>query len=87
MGGVCNCCLDEKNKAYLLENECVDFTVKCLSRFAFNYKYGGIILCMYISLRSSNEETVLSAITTLLYLTTPESKKGEFCHQLYMGWH
>jgi hypothetical protein len=56
MGGVCNCCLDEKNKAYLLENECVDFTVKCLS--------------------SSNEETVLSAITALLYLTTTESKKA-----------
>ena len=32
MGGVCNCCLDEKNKAYLLENECVDFIVRCLSR-------------------------------------------------------
>lgn len=32
MGGVCNCCLDKQNKTYLLENECVEFTVKCLSR-------------------------------------------------------
>ena len=32
MGGVCNCCLDKQNKAYLLKNECIDFTVKCLSR-------------------------------------------------------
>ena len=34
MGGVCNCSLDKQNKKYLLENECVDFTIKCLSRCA-----------------------------------------------------
>lgn len=33
MGGICNCCPDIQNKTYLLENECVDFTVKCLSRY------------------------------------------------------
>lgn len=32
MGGICNCCLDHQNMAYLLENDCIEFTVKCLSR-------------------------------------------------------
>ena len=32
-----------------------------------------IMVCV---LCSSNEETVLSAITTLIYITTPDSKKG-----------
>ena len=32
MGGICNCCLDKQIMAYLLENDCVEFTVKCLSR-------------------------------------------------------
>jgi hypothetical protein len=56
MGGICNCCLDRQNMAYLLENDCIQFTVKCLS--------------------SSIEETVLSAITTLIYISTPDSKKA-----------
>ena len=34
MGGICNCCLDRQNMAYLLENDCIQFTVKCLSRCA-----------------------------------------------------
>ena len=34
MGGVCNCCADQLNMKYLLENDCIDFTIKCLSRFA-----------------------------------------------------
>ena len=33
MGGVCNCCLDEQNKAYFIENDGVEFTIKCLSRY------------------------------------------------------
>ena len=32
IGGVCNCCLDKLNKAYFLENDGVQLTVKCLSR-------------------------------------------------------
>ena len=56
MGGICNCCLDPLNMQYLVENDGVELTVKCLS--------------------SSNEETVLSAITTLIYITTPQTKKG-----------
>ena len=56
MGGICNCCLDPLNMSYLLENDGVNLTVKCLS--------------------SGSEETVLSAITTLFYMTTPETKKG-----------
>ena len=57
MGGVCNCCLDKLNKEYLVKNDGVELTIKCLS--------------------SANEETVLSAITTLMYLITPATKKGE----------
>lgn len=57
IGGVSNCCLDKLNKQYLVENDGVELTVKCLS--------------------NSVEETVLSAITTLMYLTTPETKKGQ----------
>ena len=56
MGGICNCCLDPVNMRYLIENDGVELTVKCLG--------------------SENEETVLSAITTLIYITTPETKKG-----------
>ena len=57
MGGICNCCLDEVNMHYLIENDGVELTIKCLS--------------------SANEETVLSAITTLMCITTPETKKGD----------
>jgi len=32
MGGVCNCCLDKLNKSYIVENDGVELTVKCLSR-------------------------------------------------------
>ena len=56
MGGICNCCLDPANMKYLVENDGVELSVKCLG--------------------SGNEETVLSAITTLIYITTPETKKG-----------
>ena len=58
MSGICNCCLDQLNMRYLIENDGVELAVKCLS--------------------SENEETVLSAITTLIYITTPETKKGSF---------
>lgn len=33
MGGVCNCCSDEQNKAYIIENDGIEFTIKCLSRY------------------------------------------------------
>ena len=32
IGGICNCCLDKLNKAYLVENEGVEMVAKCLSR-------------------------------------------------------
>ena len=32
MGGLCNCCLDKLNKSYIVENDGVELTVKCLSR-------------------------------------------------------
>ena len=32
MGGVCNCCPDQKNKAYFIANDAIEFTIKCLSR-------------------------------------------------------
>ncbi len=63
IGGVCNCCLDKLNKEYLINNDGVELTIKCLS--------------------SGNEETVLSAITTLMYLTTPATKKGKYIAILY----
>ena len=48
MGGVCNCCLDKQNKAYLLENECIDFTVKCLSRYISIYQKKIFLQCCII---------------------------------------
>ena len=32
IGGLCNCCLDKLNKSYIVENDGVELTVKCLSR-------------------------------------------------------
>ncbi|XP_030361603.1 armadillo repeat-containing protein 7 [Strigops habroptila] len=54
IGGLCNLCLDKKNKDYILEANGVEPIINCLS--------------------SSNEETVMSAVTTLMYLTTPQSR-------------
>ena len=34
MGGLCNCCLDKLNKSYIVENDGVELTIKCLSRSA-----------------------------------------------------
>ena len=34
MAGLCNCCLDKLNKSYIVENDGVELTVKCLSRSA-----------------------------------------------------
>ena len=33
---------------------------------------------------SSNEATVLSAMTTLMFLMTPKSRKGEFIYNIYI---
>ncbi|XP_067143761.1 armadillo repeat-containing protein 7-like [Centruroides vittatus] len=54
IGGLCNLCLDKKNKDFILQNSNVKKIVNCLS--------------------SPREETVLSALTTLIFLVTPESK-------------
>lgn len=56
MGGICNCCLDELNKDFLVANGAIAVVAQRLS-------------CL-------NEETRLSVITTLMYLTTPETRKG-----------
>lgn len=49
----------------------------CLDRLNKDYlvQNDGVELTIK-SLSSSNEETVLNAITTLMYLTTPDTKKG-----------
>ena len=46
MGGICNCCLDRQNMAYLLENDCIQFTVKCLSRCASVATVPSLIHCV-----------------------------------------
>lgn len=32
MGGICNCCVDTLNRDHLLSGDCLDLTIKCLSR-------------------------------------------------------
>ncbi|KAL8597836.1 hypothetical protein ACOMHN_061369 [Nucella lapillus] len=54
LGGLCNACLDKKNKDHILKNGGVPLVIKGLS--------------------SGSEETVMSAITTLMYLITPQSQ-------------
>ncbi|XP_076462901.1 armadillo repeat-containing protein 7-like [Babylonia areolata] len=54
LGGLCNACLDKKNKEHILRNGGVPLVIKCLS--------------------SCSEETVMSAITALMYLITPKSQ-------------
>lgn len=54
IGGICNCCLDRLNKAYVIENDGIHYAAKCLD--------------------STNNHTVMSAITTLMYLITPETR-------------
>eukprot|EP00128_Syssomonas_multiformis_P010493 Colp12_sorted_trinity150504_noHs@29110 len=53
ISGLCNLCLDKKNKQHILENDGVALVANCLS--------------------SGSEDTVLSAITTLMFLVTKES--------------
>ena len=100
MGGVCNCCLDEQNKAYFIANDAIEFTIKCLSRCVYTYAafdrflFGCccVCVCVCVCVRacvrfcetlfsySPNEEAVLSAITTLMFLATPETKKGTYIY-------
>ncbi|XP_052833552.1 armadillo repeat-containing protein 7-like isoform X2 [Octopus bimaculoides] len=59
IAGLCNCCLDEKNKEFIIKNDGVNIVKKhCLS--------------------GANEETLISALTCLMFLITPASKKGLF---------
>ena len=32
MGGICNLCVDVLNREHLLSSDCLDLTIKCLSR-------------------------------------------------------
>ncbi|XP_029653512.1 armadillo repeat-containing protein 7 [Octopus sinensis] len=57
IAGLCNCCLDEKNKEFIIKNDGVNLVKKhCLS--------------------GANEETLISALTCLMFLITPGSKKA-----------
>ncbi|XP_052833551.1 armadillo repeat-containing protein 7-like isoform X1 [Octopus bimaculoides] len=57
IAGLCNCCLDEKNKEFIIKNDGVNIVKKhCLS--------------------GANEETLISALTCLMFLITPASKKA-----------
>ncbi|KAL1917956.1 uncharacterized protein VTP21DRAFT_3790 [Calcarisporiella thermophila] len=56
IGGLCNLCLDGKNRELIVEGDGIPLVVSCLS--------------------SRNEETVLSAITTLMFLCTPATSKA-----------
>ena len=81
MGGLCNCCLDKLNKSYIVENGGVELTVKCLSRSVSVQVSLSNTQCLCVPAKglfsSSCEETVLSAVTTLMFLTTPDTKKGK----------
>lgn len=49
----------------------------CLDKLNKDFLLGNdVVLIVAQHLSNPNEETVLSAITTLMYLTIPESKKG-----------
>ena len=50
MGGVCNCCLDKLNKSYIVENDGVELTVKCLSRSVSTYVDNFTRFCYHQSL-------------------------------------
>ena len=80
---------DKEIKQHIIQNDGISLVINCLSRYATCYYVFSVhssdvvsfifyLPVMLVSLFiSSNEETVLSAITTLMFLTTPQTREGK----------
>ncbi|KAL4236085.1 Armadillo repeat-containing protein 7 [Mactra antiquata] len=55
IGGICNACVANENRQYIIDNSGIKLVISCLSKYS--------------------ENTVLSAITSLIYLVIPETKQ------------